>query len=186
MSMYNPDVKISLKDLAELKHAADLLEFANDQCKASTAETDRCRSERDDFMRRLTDSEKRAAVLDDRIKKWEHAEHVEKAMEDAQDFLDQHDTPFNDADLDRACNIIRALMLKIEERDLSTRPTTRELHPLTKTAISHANDVLRALHRPISSEENLQNETVAAVHFHTVYDALKNLVSRFEQGDGLS
>lgn len=71
-------------------------------------------------------------------------------------------------------------------RELSTRPTTRELHPVTKTAISHANDVLRALYRPITSEENLPNETVPADHFHAVYDALKNLVSRFEQGVGLS
>ena len=71
-------------------------------------------------------------------------------------------------------------------RELSTRPTTRELHPDTKTAIIHANDVLRTFYRIISSEENLPNETVAADRFHAVYDALKNLVSRFEQGEGLS
>ena len=70
--------------------------------------------------------------------------------------------------------------------ELSTRPTTRELHPDTKTAIIHANDVLRAFYRPIASEENLPNETVPADRFHAVYDALKNLVSRFEQGVGLS
>ena len=70
--------------------------------------------------------------------------------------------------------------------ELSTRPTTRELHPDTKTAIIHANDVLRTFYRPISTEENLPNETVAADRFHAVYDALKNLVSRFEQGEGLS
>lgn len=70
--------------------------------------------------------------------------------------------------------------------ELSTRPTTLELHPVTKTAISNANDVLRAFHRPIASEENLPNETVPADRFHAVYDALKNLVSRFEQGVGLS
>lgn len=69
--------------------------------------------------------------------------------------------------------------------ELSTRPTTRELQPVTKTAISNANDVLRALYRPITSEENLPNETVPGDHFHTVYNALRDLVSRLEQ-EGLS
>ena len=69
--------------------------------------------------------------------------------------------------------------------ELSTRPTTRELQPVTKTAISNANDVLRALYQPITSEEDLPNETVPGDHFHTVYKALRDLVSRLEQ-EGLS
>ena len=69
--------------------------------------------------------------------------------------------------------------------ELSTRPTTRELQPVTKTAISNAKDVLRALYQPITSEENLPNETVPGDRFHTVYKALRDLVSRLEQ-EGLS
>ena len=69
--------------------------------------------------------------------------------------------------------------------ELSTRPTARELQPVTKTAISNANDVLRALYRPITSKENLPNETVPGDHFHTVYKTLRDLVSRLEQ-EGLS
>ena len=69
--------------------------------------------------------------------------------------------------------------------ELSTRPTTRELQPVTKTAISNAKDVLRALYQPITSEENLPNETVPGDRFHTVYNALRDLVSRLEQ-EGLS
>ena len=69
--------------------------------------------------------------------------------------------------------------------ELSTRPTTRELQPVTKTAISNANDVLRALYQPITSEENLPNETVPGDRFHTVYNALRDLVSRLDQ-EGLS
>ena len=69
--------------------------------------------------------------------------------------------------------------------ELSTRPTTRELQPVTKTAISNANDVLRDLYQPIASEENLPNETVPGDRFHAVYKALRDLVSRLEQ-EGLS
>lgn len=69
--------------------------------------------------------------------------------------------------------------------ELSTRPTTRELQPVTKTAINNAKDVLRALYQPITSEENLPNETVPGDHFHTVYKTLRDLVSRLEQ-EGLA
>jgi len=69
--------------------------------------------------------------------------------------------------------------------ELSTRPTTRELQPVTKTAINNAKDVLRALYQPITSEENLPNETTPGDRFHTVYNALRDLVSRLEQ-EGLS
>lgn len=69
--------------------------------------------------------------------------------------------------------------------ELSTRPTTRELQPVTKTAINNAKDVLRALYQPITSEENLPNETVPGDRFHTVYKTLHDLVSRLEQ-EGLA
>ena len=67
----------------------------------------------------------------------------------------------------------------------STRPTTRELQPVTKTAINNEKDVLRALYQPITSEENLPNETVPGDRFHTVYKTLRDLVSRLEQ-EGLA
>lgn len=69
--------------------------------------------------------------------------------------------------------------------ELSTRPTTRELQPVTKTAINNAKDVLRALYQPITSEENLPNETVPGDRFNTVYNTLRDLVKRIEQ-EGLS
>ena len=69
--------------------------------------------------------------------------------------------------------------------ELSTRPTTRELQPVTKTAISNAKEALAAHYRPITSEDNLADETVPADRFHTVYNALRDLVSRLEQ-EGLS
>ena len=53
--------------------------------------------------------------------------------------------------------------------ELSTRPTTRELQSVTKTAISNAKDVLDH----------------PGDHFHTVYNALRDLVSRLEQ-EGLA
>lgn len=69
--------------------------------------------------------------------------------------------------------------------ELSTRPTTRELQPDTKTEISNANKVLDDLYHPITSEEDLLNETVTVERFQKVYNALRDLVSRLEQ-EGLA
>ena len=74
--------------------------------------------------------------------------------------------------------------LKQEIERLKNR-TPRELQPVTKTAISNAKDVLRALYQPITSVENLPNETVSGDRFHSVYKTLRDLVSRLEQ-EGLA
>lgn len=101
---------------------------------------------------------------------------------------------YRGAELERVTKENAALAIECERQakeinglrcELSTRPTTRELQPVTKTAINNAKDVLRALYQPITSEENLPNETVPGDRFHTVYDALRDLVSRLEQ-EGLS
>ena len=69
--------------------------------------------------------------------------------------------------------------------ELSTRPTTRELQPVTKTAISNAKEALRALYRPDISEEDAANESVPGDRFYTIYKTLRVLVDRLEQ-EGLS
>ena len=60
--------------------------------------------------------------------------------------------------------------------ELSTRPTTRELQPVTKTAINNAKEALTALYRPITSEDDLANETVPGDRFQTLYKTLNVLV----------
>ena len=60
--------------------------------------------------------------------------------------------------------------------ELSTRPTARELQPVTKTAINNAKEALAAHYRPITSEDNLADETVPGDRFHAVYKTLRVLV----------
>ena len=182
MSIYN-DVRVSLSlgDLSMIHCAANCLEFTNEKLEAREkrnddlkVECERQAKEIDQLRERLTDTERN-------LKKWTEAAQTKTSIADANNYLAYHDTPFESKDVDTACEVIRALLAAKPEA-----ATTRELHPVTKTAISNANDVLRAFYRPITSEENLPNETVPADRFHAGYDALKNLVSRFEQGVGLS
>ena len=88
------------------------------------------------------------------------------------------------ADLRDVCETQAAEINQLRSRVVDAEEP-RKLQPITKTAISNAKDVLRALYQPITSEENLPNETVPGDRFHTVYNALRDLVSRLEQ-EGLS
>lgn len=67
--------------------------------------------------------------------------------------------------------------------ELSTRPS--EIAEVTKTAIKNANEALRALYRPIVSEEDAANESVPGDRFQTIYKTLRVLVDRLEQ-EGLA
>lgn len=69
--------------------------------------------------------------------------------------------------------------------ELSTRPTARELQPVTKTAINNAKEALKAHYGTITSEENATNETVPGDRFYAVYKTLRVLVDRLEQ-EGLA
>lgn len=69
--------------------------------------------------------------------------------------------------------------------ELSTRPATIEFQPVTKTAINNAKDVLNALYRPITSEEDAANESVPGDRFQSLYKTLRDLVKRLEQ-EGLA
>lgn len=100
---------------------------------------------------------------------------------------------------DEDCEKLRAENEKLEKEckcqakeindlrcELSTRPNTCELHPVTLTAIENAKHVLEKLYRPVGSEECLANETVPADCFHDVYKVLKDLVDRLgEEGPTL-
>lgn len=74
--------------------------------------------------------------------------------------------------------------LKQEIERLKNRKP-RELQPVTKTAINNAKDVLTALYRPITSEEDAANESVPGDRFRSLFKTLSDLVSRLEQ-EGLA
>ena len=99
---------------------------------------------------------------------------------------------YRQAELERVKNENAALQIECERQakeinglrcELSTRP--REIAEVTKTAIKNANEALRALYRPIVSEEDAANESVPGDRFQTIYKTLRVLVDRLEQ-EGLA
>ena len=181
MSIYN-DVRVSLAigDLSMIHCAANCLEITNEKLEAREKrnadlmiECERQTKEIDQLRERLTDTERN-------LKKWTEAAQTKNPIADANNYLDYHDTPFENKDVDTACEVIRALLAAKPEA-----ATTRELQPVTKTAINNAKEALAAHYRPITSEDNLADETVPGDRFHAVYKTLRVLVDCLEQ-EGLS
>ena len=163
-------VTIELADLCEVFGTAKLYDHMQRKAEAAEKEADAAKKEAN------AAKAENVAVLE-RLSQWEKSSNEGcEAERKAHTFLAVHDTPFESQEVDEACHVIRALIVRAAEQE---RP--RELQPVTKTAIKNANDVLDHLFRPSKSDEDEAKEAVPGDHFHTVYNALRDLVSRLEQ-----
>ena len=113
MSMYD-DVKVSLSlgDLSAIHCAANCLEFADEKREALEKKNAELRAEYetqakeiDQLRFRITEAEKELAA-------WKSAANTDKPEADALAYLEEHNTSFESKDIDRACEVIRALLKK--------------------------------------------------------------------------
>jgi len=103
------------------------------------------------------------------LKKWQPAENVEQPEKEARDFIAKHDTPFESNDVDKACEVIRALLAAKPE---AAKP--REVSPLLRQRIENAKDVLRQI-TPVIADTDGNYCEVAGDRFNTVYNTLQEL-----------
>lgn len=105
-------VTISLGDLLMIHSAANCFQIADEKREALEKkiaellkECERQANDIDQLRFRISDAK-------DKLDAWEKAEKVEKPIADALAYLDEHNTPFEEADVDTACAVIRALLAK--------------------------------------------------------------------------
>ncbi len=105
-------VTISLGDLLMIHSAANSFQIADEKREALEKkiaellkECERQANDIDQLRFRISDAK-------DKLDAWEKAEKVEKPIADALAYLDEHNTPFEEADVDTACAVIRALLAK--------------------------------------------------------------------------
>ena len=105
-------VTISLGDLLMIHSAANSFQIADEKREALEKkiaellkECGRQANDIDQLRFRISDAK-------DKLDAWEKAEKVEKPIADALAYLDEHNTPFEEADVDTACAVIRALLAK--------------------------------------------------------------------------
>jgi hypothetical protein len=105
-------VTISLGDLFMIHSAANCFQIAGEKREALEKKN----------AELLKECERQAEVIDQlrfsisdakyELDAWKKAEKVEKPIVDALAYLDEHNTPFENFDVDTACAVIRALLAK--------------------------------------------------------------------------
>lgn len=105
-------VTISLGDLLMIHSAANRFLIADEK-------REELEKKNAEFLKEY---ERQAEVIDklrfsisdaqNKLDAWEKAEKVEKPIADALAYLDEHNTPFEEDDVNTACDVIRALLAK--------------------------------------------------------------------------
>lgn len=105
-------VTISLGDLLMIHSAANCFQIADEKREALEKKIAELLNE---CMRQAEDIDQlrfRISDAKDKLDAWEKAEKVEKPIADALAYLDEHNTPFEEDDVNTACAVIRALLAK--------------------------------------------------------------------------
>lgn len=105
-------VTISLGDLLMIHSAANSFQIADEKREALEKKIAELLKECERLAEDITDLRLSISDAKDKLDAWEKAEKVEKPIADALAYLDEHNTPFEEADVDTVCAVIRALLAK--------------------------------------------------------------------------
>lgn len=114
--MYD-DVKVSLSlgDLSAIHCAANCLKPADEKCEALEKRNAELLKECERQAKDITELRLSISDAKDELDAWKKAENVEKPIVDALAYLDEHNTPFEDKSVDKACEVIRALLSRTQK-----------------------------------------------------------------------
>lgn len=108
------DVKVSLSlgDLSAIHCAANCLEFVDEKRKALEKRNAELLKECETQAREINQLRSRIMEAERELAAWNTAQNADKPEADALAYLEEHNTPFEFEDVDRACVVIRALLKK--------------------------------------------------------------------------
>lgn len=105
-------VTISLGDLFMINSAANCFQIADEKREALEKKNAELLKECERQAEDITDLRLSISDAIGKLDAWKKAENVEKPIADALAYLDEHNTPFENYDVDTACDVIRALLAK--------------------------------------------------------------------------
>lgn len=116
MSMYD-DVKVSLSlvDLSAIHCAANCLEFAAEKREALEKRNAELLKECETQAREINQLRSRIMEAEKELAVWNTAQNADKPEEAAYAYLHEHNTPFEDKSVDKACEVIRALLSRTQK-----------------------------------------------------------------------
>ena len=170
MSIYDAvKVELSLGDLATIHRAANCLEFADEKREALEKRNAELLKECEIQANEIGQLRVRIMGAERELAAWKQAENADTPRAAALAYLEEHNTPFEGNDVDKACDVIHALLAAKPE---AAKP--REVSPLLRQRIENAKDVLRQI-TPVIADCDGSFGEVAGDRFNSVYNTLQEL-----------
>ena len=113
MSIYDEvKVELSLGDLATIHGAANSWSVADNERLKLAKKNEDLVAECEKQAKEINLLRCRVSAAEDELAAWKQAANADKPEVDALAYLDEHNTPFESNDVDKACEVIRALQKK--------------------------------------------------------------------------
>lgn len=162
-------VEMSLGDLSMIHNAANCWEIADEKREALEKRNAELLKECEIQAREINQLRSRIMEAEKELAAWNTAQNADKPEAKARAYLEEHNTPFESSDADKACEVIRALLAAKPEVE---KP--REVSPLLRQRIENAKDVLDHID-PVVADCNGSFGEVAGDRFYAVYKTLQEL-----------
>ncbi len=108
-------VEISLGDLSMIHNAANCWEIADEKREALEKRNAELLKECEIQAREINQLRSRLMKAEKELAAWNTAKNADKPKADALAYLEEHNTPFEHNDVDRACEVIRALLSRTQK-----------------------------------------------------------------------
>ena len=105
-------VEMSLGDLSMIHNAANCWEIADEKREALEKRNAELLKECEIQALEINQLRSRIMEAENELATWKQAANADKPEADALAYLEEHNTPFEGNDVDKACEVIRALLKK--------------------------------------------------------------------------
>lgn len=130
---WHDDVKVSLSlgDLSAIHCAANCWEIAAEKREALEKRNDELLKECKTQAREINQLRSRIMEADKELAAWNTAQNADKPEADARAYLAEHNTPFEDNSVDKACKVIRALLSRTQKPAKPANPFNNDEEDLS-------------------------------------------------------
>ncbi len=135
MSMYD-DMKVSLSlgDLSAIHCAANCLQFSDEKREALEKKNAELVKECEIQATEIGQLRVRIMGAERELAAWKQAENADTPRDAALAYLEEHNTPFEGNDVDKACDVIRALLAKKPAATIRPTAPAKPANPFDNNA----------------------------------------------------
>lgn len=125
------NVTIELADLCEIHQSAKLYDFMKEKREEAEKKVAELYKECETQALEINQLRCRIMEAEKELAAWNMAQNADKPEKDAHAFLAEHNTPFEDRSVDKACEVIRALLSRTQKPAKPAKPFNNDAEGLS-------------------------------------------------------